>query len=119
MRVAHAVLAVAMALLAIASGIAKLRGDPHVVHVIHDVVRVPMKWFPWLAGCELSGAAGLLVGMAWPPLGLAASIGLVLYFLGAVVAHLRVGDLRGTGTPAFPLGLAVACLVTWFLAPVR
>jgi hypothetical protein len=116
MNIAYVALAVLMSLLVVASGVAKLRGDPRVVKVIHEVVRVPRKWFPWLAACEFAGALGLLVGVAWAPAGVAGASGLVLYFAGAIVAHLRVGDLKGIGTPAFPLGLAVACLVTRILS---
>ena len=116
MYIAHIVVVVLMSLLAIVSGVAKLRHDPHVVQVINEVVRVPMKWFPWLAACEFAGAAGLLIGLAWPPIGMAAAVGLVLYFLGAIVAHLRVGDIKGIGTPSLPFGLAIACLVTRILS---
>lgn len=116
MRLAYVGVAVLMALLAAASGVAKLRGDPHVVKVVHEVVGVPLKWFTWLAACEIAGAIRLLAGIAWAPLGVAAAAGLVVYFIGAVVAHLRVGDVKGIGMPAFPLGLAVACLITRILA---
>ena len=40
----------------------------------------------------------------------AASIGLVLYFVGATVSHLRVGDVKGVGPAAFMLALAVGAL---------
>jgi hypothetical protein len=90
---AHVALVVLMSLLVIFSGVAKLRHDAHVVRIIRDVVRVPMKWFPWLAACEFAGAAGLLLGLAWAPPGIAAAVGLILYFIGAIVAHLRVGDI--------------------------
>lgn len=56
-------------------------------------------------------ALGLLLGIAWPVLGLAASAGLTLYFIGAVVGHVRVGDFKGLGPATFMLGLAAACLV--------
>jgi|SRR5215831_12053767 len=115
MRTAYLIVSISMSVLVGASGIAKLRHDPHVVHVIHEVVGVPMKWLPWLAMCEFAGAIGLLIGIAWVPVGLAAAIGLVLYFLGAVIAHVRVGDLKGAGTPVIILALAVACLVTRWL----
>jgi hypothetical protein len=105
-----------MSLLAVVSAVAKLRHDRHVVHVINEVVGVPMKWLPWLGACEIAGAAGLLIGLAWPPLGMAAGTGLVVYFLGAIVAHLRVGDLEGIGTPAVPFALAIACLVMRILS---
>ena len=71
-----------------------------------------MKWFLGLPACEFAGAAGLLLGLAWAPLGIAAAVGLILYFIGAIVAHLRVGDIKGVGTPAVPLLLAAGCLVT-------
>jgi hypothetical protein len=113
---AHSALVIMMSLIAVLSGIAKLRHDPKVERIIHDVVGVPMKWFPWLAACEFAGAAGLLLGLAWPSLGMAAAAGLVIYFVGAVIAHLRVGDFKGIGTPAIPLLLAVGCLITGVLA---
>jgi hypothetical protein len=41
----------------------------------------------------------------------AAGIGLVLYFVGAVVSHLRVGDVKGVGPAAFMLAVTAAALV--------
>jgi hypothetical protein len=40
----------------------------------------------------------------------AAGIGLVIYFVGASVSHLRVGDVKGVGPAAFILVLAAAAL---------
>jgi len=37
-------------------------------------------------------------------------MGLVLYFVGAIVSHLRVGDLKGIGSAAFMLVLAAGVL---------
>ena len=54
---------------------------------------------------------GLMLGILWPPLGVAAGMGLVLYFVGAVVAHLRVGDVKGIGPALFMLVLSVGALV--------
>lgn len=78
--------------------------------MIHETVGVPVKYFPLLAACEFAGALGLVAGIWWPPLGLSAGIGLVLYFVGAIVSHLRVGDVRGIGAPAFMLMLAGGAL---------
>ena len=50
------------------------------------------------------------IGILWPTLGMAAGIGLVLYFLGAVISHLRVGDVKGVGPAAFMLVVAAAAL---------
>ncbi|HEY3557554.1 MAG TPA: DoxX family protein [Kribbella sp.] len=57
-----------------------------------DQVRVDHKWilpFGLLLG---AGSLGLLAGLALPVLGVLAAAGLVLYFLGALTAHLRVHD---------------------------
>jgi hypothetical protein len=62
-------------------------------------------------GREFAGAIGLLVGIAWPALGLAAASGLVLYFVGAVIGHVRVGDFKGLGPAAFMLCISGACLI--------
>jgi uncharacterized membrane protein YphA (DoxX/SURF4 family) len=92
------------------SGFGKIRRDPHIVHVINEVVGVPLKYFSLLAGCELGGALGLVLGIWWPSMGVAASIALVLYFVGATVSHLRVGDVKGMGPAAFMLALAAGAL---------
>ena len=60
----------------------------------------------------LAGALGLLAGIAWAPIGIAAAIGVILYMVGAIVAHLRVGDRHGIASPLLPLALAIAALVT-------
>ncbi len=51
-----------------------------------------MTWLPLLAVAELAGAVGLLVGLKVAPLGIAAGVGLALYFVGAVAAHVRAED---------------------------
>ena len=94
------------------SGIGKIRHDPKIVKVIHETVGVPMRFMPILAACEFAGALGIVAGIWWPPLGVAAGVGLVVYFVGAVVSHLRVGDVAGIGPAAFVLTLVSAALTT-------
>jgi hypothetical protein len=106
----YLVITIVVAAMAALSGIRKLRRDQKVVHVVHEVVGVPLKYFPHLAGCLFAGALGLVLGIWWPPLGIAAGVGLVVYFVGAVVAHLRVGDVKGMGSAALILILCVAAL---------
>ena len=57
-----------------------------------------------------SGALGLLIGFAVPALGVAAAIGLVVYFVCALGAHTRVRDRQVAGAISF-LALAVAALI--------
>jgi thiamine transporter ThiT len=110
--VAYVVIAVLLSLALVLSASQKLRHDPSAVRIIHEVVHVPMSWFPFLAGCEVAGAIGLLVGIAWAPIGIAASIGVILYMVGALIAHLRVGDAKGIVSPLVPLALGIVALVT-------
>ena len=50
---------------------------------------VPQSWLVSLGALKAAGALGLLVGIGVPPLGVAAAIGLVLFFLGAIITHFR------------------------------
>lgn len=110
MGIAYLVITGTLAGTLLGSGLGKLRHNPHIVKVIHEVIGVPFQYFPLLAACEFAGALGLAFGIRWPALGVAASIGLVIYFVGAVAAHLRVGDVRGIGPAAFLLALSAAVL---------
>jgi uncharacterized membrane protein YphA (DoxX/SURF4 family) len=111
MGIATLVVALMLAAMVLFSGVGKLRGVPHIVQVIHETVGVPMRYFPALAACEMAGATGVVLGLWWPAIGVAASAGLVLYFVAAVGAHLRVHDGKGTGPAAFLLALSAAALV--------
>ena len=51
----------------------------------------PVERIGWLAAAELAAAAGLLVGLGWRPAALVALVGLVGYFVGALVFLLRAG----------------------------
>jgi DoxX-like family len=107
---------VVVTLLAIAanafSGVAAL---VHWKRILPGMVRagVPKSWLTMLGALKTAGAVGLLLGLSGMPLiGTAAAIGLVLFFVGAVVAHLRARDF----SPQFGLAigfllLAVAALV--------
>ena len=67
---------------------------------------------PYLASLKLAGALGLTVGLiAVPWLGLAAGIGLILFFVGAVLVHLRARVLHNIAFPGFYLLLAVVATV--------
>jgi len=99
-----------VALMVAYSGLGKVRRDPRMVKVIHETVGVPLKYLPLLAICEFAGALGLVAGIWWAALGVAGGIGLVLYFVGAIVSHLRVGDIKGIGPAFFMLMLTAGAL---------
>jgi DoxX-like family len=69
-------------------------------------------WLPLLGALKAAGAAGLLMGLLGAkPLGIAAAIGLVLFFIGALAVHVRARVLYNLGFPGVFLILAVASLV--------
>ncbi|MCV7384646.1 DoxX family protein [Mycolicibacter longobardus] len=75
-------------------------------------VGVPRSWLPLLGGLKLAGGLGLLIGLAGVPLvGVAGAAGLVVYFVGAVVTHVRAGVLSNIAFPGLYLLLATASLV--------
>lgn len=116
MWIAYLAVTIMLAAMVLFSGVGKLRHDPKIVHVIHETVGVPMKYFPMLAACELAGAVGLILGIFFPLLGLAAATGLVIYFVGAVISHLRVGDAKGIGPAMMLLAVSVAAACLRILA---
>lgn len=110
MHAAYLLITILLALMVAFSGIGKIRREPRQVKVIHETVGVPMKYLPLLAVCEFAGALGLVAGIRWSPLGVAAAIGIVLYFVAAIVSHLRVGDIKGIGPAVFVLALVAGAL---------
>jgi hypothetical protein len=66
------------------------------------------RWLPYLAAAEGAGVAGLVAGLlGLRPLGLAAAAGLVVFFVGAVVAHVRARVFYNIAFPAAFLVLAL------------
>ncbi|HUH70448.1 MAG TPA: DoxX family protein [Mycobacterium sp.] len=74
-------------------------------------VGVPRSWLPALGAVKLAGAVGLVVGLlGLSALGIAAAAGLVLFFVGAVVTHLRAHVLYNIAFPGAYLCLSAATL---------
>ena len=119
MFIAYCVIAVLDAVMLTFSGILKLQLSPQVVQVIHELIGVPLSMFPVLAACEFAGAVGLVAGIRWPRLGVAAAIGLILYFVGAIMSHVLVGDFAGVGGAVLMLVIAVTLLFLRLKAPTR
>ena len=64
MFLAYLIVSIVLALMLVASAWAKLTRDERVVTGVTGL-GVPLRWFPFLAACEVAGAAGLLFGMAF------------------------------------------------------
>jgi hypothetical protein len=77
-------------------------------------VGVPRSWLPMLGTLKLAGALGLVAGLFGLRIfGVAAAVGLVLFFIGAVVTHIRARVLSNI---AFPGGYLLLSAASLFLA---
>src|SRR5919197_3653264 len=77
---------------------------------------VPRSWWPWLGTAKATGAAGLVVGLFVPVIGVMAGIGLVLYFTGAVVTVVRARFYSHIPYPLVFLAPVVAAMGLWYAA---
>lgn len=69
------------------------------------------RWLTSLGVLKALGAVGLLVGLRIPQIGVAAAIGLVLFFVGAIVTALRAHWYGHFPYPAVWLVLALGSLI--------
>jgi DoxX-like family len=110
MTLATSILSVLLAALLTSSAILKLtRQEPFVTGYVR--VGVPEEKLDYLAIILLAGAAGLILGLVWAPIGVAAAAGVVAYFIIAVVFHIRADDARNLPTPLALEAIAAAALV--------
>jgi hypothetical protein len=75
-----------------------------------DRAGVPRSWMTPLGALKAAGALGLLIGIVVPPIGIAAAIGLMLFFVGAIITHVRARFYPFTLAASF-LALAAAALL--------
>jgi hypothetical protein len=101
------------ALLVFSAGM-KLTGRADVVES-YARVGVERRRLPLLATVLFAGAAGLLVGLAWTPLGIAAAGALACYFILALIAHATHDDLAHAAPPTVLLLLAIGSTVLFAL----
>jgi uncharacterized membrane protein YphA (DoxX/SURF4 family) len=59
---------------------------------------------------ELAAAAGVLAGLWWHPLGIAAAVGMTLLLIGALITHRRAAD---SGKEMAPALLALAITIAY------
>jgi hypothetical protein len=75
-------------------------------------VGVPRSWLVPLGALKVAGAVGLLVGIGVPLIGVAAAVGLALFFVGAVITHIRAhAEALSYTYPGTLLLLAIGSLV--------
>lgn len=88
----------------------------HAKYVVEPLTAygVPRSWWPWLITAKAAGAVGLLVGLVVPAIGVAAGIGLVLYFIGAEITVVRARWYGHIPVPLMYLAPVAGSLVLRF-----
>jgi hypothetical protein len=103
---ATAIVSVVLAATLAFSAYSKLTRQAAIVESV-DRVGFPREKLDHLALILLAGAAGLVLGLLWAPIGVAAAVGVVAYFAVTVAFHVRAGDLANAPKPAL-IGLIAA-----------
>lgn len=107
MAVAHVVLSVMLAAIFASLGVAKILRQPSLI-ARTERLGFSVRQIQGIGALEVAGAAGLVAGLFWRPLGVAAAIGLVALLIGAAISHRRAGDGAKEVVPAVWLALVSA-----------
>ena len=85
---------------------AKLAGHPKMQR---SAAHFGISWprYRLIGAAELAAAAGILTGLWWHPLGVAAAAGMALLLVGAIITHRKAADSAKEMAPAL-----VALLLT-------
>jgi hypothetical protein len=110
MFVAYVIVVVVLSAGLLAAAFAKLTRKPNAVATLSRI-HVPGWMITPLAVIELVAVVGLVIGFWLVPIGVAAAIGLIVYFAGAVTFRVMAGDHTGYVAPALLLLLAVLALI--------
>lgn len=110
MSIATVVMSILLAAFLAFSAIRKLTHQPAVVES-YARAGVPEDWLNHLAIILSAASAGLIAGLFFAPIGIAAAIGIIIYFLGAVGFHIRANDMKHLPTPLLVAVFAALVLI--------
>ena len=80
-------------------GSAKLLGHPKMQKSAAHF-GIPWPRYQLIGVAELAAAAGILIGLWWHPLGVAAAAGMAVLLLGAIITHRKAADRVTDMVPA-------------------
>ena len=95
-----------LAAVCLVPGVAKVFGQPRMRKAAAHF-GIPWRGYQLIGMAELAAAGGVLAGVWWHALGLAAASGMALLLIGALASHRRAGDTIKETTPAL-VALAIA-----------
>ena len=103
-------LSLLLATACLAPAAAKLLGHPKMQKSAAHF-GIPWRRYRLIGVAELAAAAGVLAGLWWHPLGIAAATGMVVLLIGAVTTHRRALDSAKEMAPALlTLAITIAYL---------
>jgi hypothetical protein len=105
---------VLLAVIQLVDGVMCVKPVPFIARCLTNV-RFPPRYWTWLSPLKLAAALGLVAGIWIPCLGLVTAVALVLYFVVAIVLHLRAGDL-GRDLFLNATGMLLICLAILVVA---
>lgn len=88
------VVSIVYALMCLAPAAMKLSGTAK-MKAAAERFGVPWNRYRVLGLLELAAAGGILAGIYWRPIGLAAALGMIVLLIGGLVFHRRAGDEIG------------------------
>ncbi|MFJ8910103.1 DoxX family protein [Amycolatopsis sp. NPDC102389] len=116
MAVTYAVLSVLLIAIFAVLGVAKVLRQQALVSRT-ERLGFSVREIQGIGALELAGAAGLVAGFFWQPLGIAAAIGLVALLIGAAISHARAGDgIKDVAPPIWLALVSAAAAVTAIVA---
>ncbi|MDQ6658349.1 MAG: DoxX family protein [Actinomycetota bacterium] len=108
MHVAFVIVSIVLAVVFLGAGVSKITKQKQMVdtaaHLGFSVTQ-----YQGIGALEVAAVVGLIVGLFWKPLGIAAAIGLVLMMIGALVFHAKAKD--GPKIMSAPALLGIVALV--------
>jgi hypothetical protein len=112
MYITAAILSVLLALVSLAAGAPKtmLKGDVSAQLQSHLGLSAGLVRFVGLA--EVAAFVGLIVGLFWQPLGIAAAVGFGITMIGAVGYHAKAGDYADPATRGNAMAPIILALVS-------
>ncbi len=107
-------LSVLLAVACLVPAIAKLGAHPKMLASAGHF-GIPWSRYRLIGVAELVAAAGVLAGLIWAPIGVAAASGMCVLLVGALATHRRSGDRLQEATPALvALAAGLAYLAVTF-----
>ena len=110
MFIAYVVVSSLLALVCLVFGGYKVTAQPGMVEQM-GLLGVSRRQLPVLGAMLILGAIGLVVGNWVGPVGVAAGIALTIYFIGATLAHTRLGDFKNASPATVLIVVAAVAFV--------